>query len=55
LQARLSARQGHFAGATLLDSQLAALEPPTDAVNIDAGAPVETVVANVCRALHLRC
>src|SRR5262245_2218871 len=32
LRARLASRVGHFAGVTLLESQLATLEEPTDAI-----------------------
>lgn len=32
IEERLKARRGHFMPATLLDSQLATLEPPTDAL-----------------------
>jgi len=42
LLARLTARQGHFMPASLLDSQLADLEPPEPderAVQIDIGPP----------------
>jgi carbohydrate kinase (thermoresistant glucokinase family) len=42
LAARLAARQGHFMPATLLDSQLAALEPPgagEQALTVDIAAP----------------
>jgi gluconokinase len=41
LLARLTARQGHFMPASLLDSQLADLEPPSEdehAIRIDIGA-----------------
>ncbi len=55
LEARLAARRDHFAGPALLETQLAAFEPPHDAVAIDADAPVDSVVEAVCGALHLRC
>ncbi len=44
LDERLQARRGHYMPATLLDSQLAALEEPADALVIDAGAPPEAIV-----------
>ena len=55
LQERLAARPGHFAGPSLLDSQLAALEPPLDALDIDASLSVAAIVEAICRALHLPC
>ncbi len=45
--ARLAARQGHYMPASLLDSQLAALESPgadEQAVTVDIDAPVESLV-----------
>ena len=53
LRGRLAARRGHFAGPELLDSQLAALEPPVDAVQADAALPVGTLVEDICRALRV--
>jgi len=49
LRRRLLERRGHFAGADLLASQLAALEPPRtdDAVHIPASRPLLEVVAKV--------
>lgn len=38
LKSRLEAREDHFMPARLLDSQLAALDPPPDALRIDARA-----------------
>jgi gluconokinase len=57
LAARLTARAGHFAGPALLDSQLAALEPPGDdeplpALTVDATRPVPEIVAAVRLALE---
>jgi len=45
LAARLAARPSHFFPTALLDSQLAALEEPTDALVVDATLPVERIVA----------
>ena len=47
LRERLSRRTGHFAGAALLESQLATLEPPTDALTLDAALPVATLVERI--------
>lgn len=55
LQQRLAVREGHFAGPALLGAQLAALEPPLDAVPVDATAPIERVADAICRALRLPC
>ena len=52
-RARLAARPGHFMKAGMLDSQLATLEPPADAVTVDAGLPVGEIVGRVRTALAL--
>ena len=44
LRERLATRRHHFAGASLLDSQLATLERPTDALILDASRPVDELV-----------
>ncbi len=51
LVARLAARAGHFMPPTLLDSQLATLEAPSDAVRIDISATIGDQVAAVRSAL----
>ena len=51
LRARLAKRAGHFMKTGMLDSQLAALEPPADAIEVDAGLPVEAIVARVRAAV----
>jgi carbohydrate kinase (thermoresistant glucokinase family) len=51
LRERLEGRPGHFAGAGLLDSQLQALEPPTHALTLDIGMPVDAQVDAIVRAL----
>jgi len=51
---RLAARHGHFMPATLLESQLATLEPPDpgeNALTVVIDAPVETVVEQIAAAL----
>ena len=58
LAQRLSDRRGHFFGAALLASQLAALEEPdageaAPVLTLDASAPVEVLVARVREALHV--
>lgn len=53
IAARLSARGGHYMPSTLLGSQIAALEPPTDALRIDISLTTEAQVAAVRSALGL--
>jgi gluconokinase len=52
LRDRLSGRIGHFAGVALLESQLATLEPPRDAIVVDAAAPVPQLVEELRRRLN---
>lgn len=47
LRARLNTRKGHFFDPSLLDSQLAILEEPVNAITIDAALPVEEIVARL--------
>jgi gluconokinase len=51
---RLDARRGHYMPASLLDSQFAALEPPTEdeALIVDAGEPLTVLVAAVIADLQ---
>ncbi|MFT3771670.1 MAG: gluconokinase [Minicystis sp.] len=51
LRARLEGRIGHFAGSNLLESQLAALEEPEDALTFDIAAPPEALVGAIRAAL----
>lgn len=51
IEARLTQRAGHFMPASLLDSQFAILEPPADALTINAEKDAEEMVADVIRAL----
>jgi gluconokinase len=53
LAARIAGRRDHFMKPGMLASQLAALEPPRDAIVIDVALPPETVVAKIRAALHL--
>jgi gluconokinase len=48
---RLEGRRGHYMPPTLLQSQLAALEPPDDAITIDVDAHPETLVERILDAL----
>jgi carbohydrate kinase (thermoresistant glucokinase family) len=51
IEARLLARSGHFMPASLLDSQLRALEEPRDALVVDAAEPLPALVERIVRAL----
>jgi len=51
LRARLQARRGHFFPASLLDSQLAALEPLAPPDRVDATMTPEQIVAQICRSI----
>jgi gluconokinase len=54
LAARIAARKGHFMPPSLLDSQLATLEPPTDdekALRFDIGLPVKEIVSRALAQL----
>lgn len=54
LERRMAGRTGHFMPASLLDSQLAALEPPAadeSAVVLDGSLPVTELVARLRPAL----
>jgi gluconokinase len=53
LDARLRKREGHFMPAGLLASQFAALEPPGDALLLDASLPPAELAAMVRRAYGL--
>jgi gluconokinase len=47
IRGRLAARRGHFMKPEMLRSQLAALEPPRDALVLDVADPPETLVAKI--------
>ena len=44
---RISAREGHFFPAALLDSQLADLEVPAEALELDVSAPAEDLAVQI--------
>lgn len=52
IQDRLSRRPQHFMKAGMLNSQLAALELPSDAAIVDVSRPLDTVCADV--ANHIK-
>ena len=54
LASRMAARPGHFMPASLLDSQLATLEPPTldeHPMTADVAAPVAEIVATLAERM----
>jgi len=53
LHRNLAAREHHFAGESLVPSQLAALEEPSSALVEDIGQSPEQIVANICAGLKL--
>jgi len=53
LRRRLESRPEHFVGPSLLTSQLAALEPPSDALTIDGTWPPDQIVAAIRREFGL--
>ena len=53
IAARVSARRGSYMNPDLVPSQFATLEEPRDAIVVDAGGPLETIVSEVRRALHV--
>jgi gluconokinase len=54
IRERLKARSHRYMPATLLDSQLATLEPPAEALAIDVAAPLEASVAAIVARLRAR-
>jgi gluconokinase len=53
LRERLAHREGHYAGPSLLKSQLDTLEEPANAVWVDASRPPEEIVARIRETLGL--
>jgi gluconokinase len=51
IASRLAARKHRYMPASLLDSQLAALEPPVGAIRVDVAQPVEASVAAIVGSL----
>ena len=49
---RVDARTDHFAGSALLPSQFALLDPPADAIVLDAVQAPEDLVASAVAALR---
>ena len=53
LEERLKARRNHFMPATLLDSQLATLEPPSDALTFSCEQSPDEIVTALIQALGM--
>jgi len=53
LREHIESRHGHFAGESLLPSQLATLEEPQDALVVDVSHTPEEIVDEVCTRLRL--
>ena len=53
LRSHIEGRHGHFAGESLLPSQLATLEEPADALVVDVSHAPEEIVDEVCTQLRL--
>jgi len=53
LRSHIEGRHGHFAGESLLPSQLATLEEPTDALVEDVSRTPEEIVEEVCARLGI--
>jgi gluconokinase len=51
---RLHSRHGHFAGESILASQLADLEEPKAAITVDVAESPEKIVDEIRNGLHLR-
>ncbi len=53
LEQRIAGREHHFMKPEMLASQLATLEPPSDAVTVDIAQPPDRIVAQIKQALSL--
>ena len=53
LRERLTARTSHFGGVPLLESQLALLQEPQNALVLDGSQPMEQLAQDIRRAFHL--
>ncbi len=53
IRERLRTREGHYAGAELLNSQFRALEEPADVVTVDVSRSPDEVVAEIIARLDL--
>lgn len=55
IRARLAERRGHYMPASLLTSQLAALEPPADAITVAIEGEPEEIAAEIVARLRAPC
>jgi gluconokinase len=53
LRRRLRLRQGHFMTEAMLDSQLATLEQPDDAIQVDGECPPQEIITSILQRLRL--
>lgn len=53
IEKRLKARRGHFMPAALLESQLATLEPPANALTFSCEKPPEEIVTTLIQVLGI--
>jgi gluconokinase len=52
IRTRLASREHRYMPAALLDSQLATLEPPAQAIAIDVAAPLEACLSQILVAVR---
>jgi gluconokinase len=53
LRSRIAERKGHFMSPSMLDSQLAALEPPEHALKVDVAQTPEEIVARIRKSFRI--
>lgn len=53
IRSRMAARQGHYMPVSLLESQLAILETPADALRVDIDATPEAILQHILQGLTL--
>jgi gluconokinase len=51
IRSRLDQRRGHYMPPSLLKSQIAALEPPDDAITVDIAGSPQAIVTRILEAL----
>ena len=52
LQKRMAERKGHYMSPALLDSQIATLETPKDAIRVAGDLPPDQVVQEILTAIR---
>ena len=55
IRQRIASRKGHFMPPELIDSQIAAMEPPHNALKVNIELPVASQAAEVLQAMELCC